>query len=219
MSTLAERALSWKEAAPAASAGGEERKAAQPSGAAKEKAQKGKNTSGVGFPPSWVCRAACNGYSAAATGASSTTSTAVPTQPALPHPPPHQASLDSSSRLSSRSSSRSSNLNISSSSSSSSSCRRPREAGFNSQAWPTSAGRLAAVGEAEADVEAPTRGAAAPGDAVSDSLGSAEPTAGGGGRQNELVPCSQTRGGTWDLVVHLSLGQFPRPYSTVRKRG
>ena len=107
----------------------------------------------------------------AATDASTTTSTASPTQPILPHPLLHQVSLDSSSRLSSRSSNRSSNLNSSSSSSSSSSRRRPRGAGFSSQALPTSAGWLAALGEAEADVEAPTRGAAAPGDAVSDSQG------------------------------------------------
>ena len=121
---------------------------------------------------------------AAATDASTTTSTASPTQPVLPHPPPHQVSLDSSSRLSSRSSNRSSNLN--SSPSSSSSRRRPRGAGFSSQALPTSAGWLTAVGEAEADVEAPTRGAAAPGDAVSDSQGSANRQSrqqgGGGGR-------------------------------------
>ena len=52
ISSLAERALGWKAAAPAPSAGGEKRKAAQPSGAAKVKAQKIKNTSGVGFPPS-----------------------------------------------------------------------------------------------------------------------------------------------------------------------
>ena len=84
-----------------------------------------------------------------ATGISTTTSTAAPTQPASPHPPPHQASLDSSSRLSSRSSNRSSNLN--SSPNSSSNRRRPRGAGFSSHARPT------AVGEAEADVEAPTR--------------------------------------------------------------
>ena len=73
----------------------------------------------------------------AATDASATTSTASPTQAVLPHPPPHQVSLDSSSRLSSRSRNRSSNLN-SSSSSSSSSRRRPRGAGFSSQALPTS---------------------------------------------------------------------------------
>ena len=52
MSSLAERAFGWKAAAPAPSAGGEKRKAAQPSGAAKAKAQRSKNTSGVGFPPS-----------------------------------------------------------------------------------------------------------------------------------------------------------------------
>ena len=108
---------------------------------------------------------------AAATGASTTTSTAAPTQPALPHPPPHQVSPDSSSSRSSKFRNRSSNLN--SSPSSSSSRRRPRGVGVSSQAWPTSAGWLAAVGGAEADVEAPTRGAAAPGEAVSDSLGSA----------------------------------------------
>ena len=61
MSSWAERALGWKAAAPAPSAGGEKRKAAQPSGAAKVKAQKIKNTSGVGFPPSWACRAAWYG--------------------------------------------------------------------------------------------------------------------------------------------------------------
>ena len=156
--------------------------------------------------------------------ASSTTSTASPTQPVLLHPPPYQVSLDSSSRLSSRSSNRSSNLNSSpsSSSSSSSSRRRPRGAGFSSQALPTSAAWLAAVGEAEADVEVPTRGAAAPGDAVSDSQGSANRQSRqqrGGGSQNERVPCSQTQGGPWDLAVHPSLGQFRRPCSTVRRRG
>ena len=109
----------------------------------------------------------------AATDASTITSTASPTHPVLPHPPPHQVSLDTSSRLSSRSINRSSNLNSSPSSSSSSSHRRPRGTGFSSQVLPTSAGWLAAVGEAEADVEPPTRGAAAPGDAVSDSQGSA----------------------------------------------
>ena len=51
MSSLAERALGWKAAAPAPSAGGEKRKAAQPSEAAKAKAKTSKNTSGVGFPP------------------------------------------------------------------------------------------------------------------------------------------------------------------------
>ena len=56
MPSLAERALGWKAAAPAPAAGGEKRKAAQPSGAAKMKAQKIKNTSGVGFPPSWAYR-------------------------------------------------------------------------------------------------------------------------------------------------------------------
>ena len=121
---------------------------------------------------------------AAATGASTITSTAAPTQPALPHPPPYQVSVDSSSRLSSRSSNRSSNLN--SSLCSSSNRRRPRGAGFSRQAWPTSAGRLAAVGEVEAAVKAQTRGAAAPGEAVSDSLGSANRQSrqrgGGGGR-------------------------------------
>ena len=138
---------------------------------------------------------------AAATGASTTTSTAAPTQPTLPHPPPHQVSRDSSSSRSSRSRNRSSNLN--SSPSSSSSRRRPRGVGFSSQAWPTSAGWLAAVGGAEVDVEAPTRGTAAPGEAVSDSLGSANRQSRQqkeGGGQNELVPCSQTQRGPWDLV-------------------
>ena len=60
-----------------------------------------------------------------------------------------------------------------SSPSSSSSRRRPQGAEFSSQALPTSAGWLAAVGEAEAHVKAPTRGAAAPEDAVSDSQGAA----------------------------------------------
>ena len=214
MSSLAERALGWKAAAPASSASGDKRKAAQPSGAAKAKAKKSKNTSGVGFSPR-NGRAGRRGTAmpAAATDASTTTSTASPTQPVLPHPPPHQVTFDSSSRLSSRSSNRSSNLN--SSPSSSSSRRRPRGAGFSSQALPTSAGLLGAVGEAEAeaeaDVEAPTRGAAAPGDAVSDSQGSANRQSrrhGGGGRQNERVPCSQTQGGPWDLAVHPSLGKF-----------
>ena len=57
MSNLAEQALGWKAAASALSAPGEKHKAAQPSGAAKAKAQKSKNTSGVGFPSSWACRA------------------------------------------------------------------------------------------------------------------------------------------------------------------
>ena len=163
MSSLAERGLGWKAAAPAPLAGGEKRKAAQPCWEAKAKAKKSKNTSGVGFSPRHE-RAGRRGTAipAAATGASTTTSTAPPTQPVLPHPPPHPVSLDSSTRLSSRSSNRSS-----------SSRRRPRGAGFRSQALQTSAGWLAVVGEAEAYVEAPTRGAAAPGDAVSNSQGSA----------------------------------------------
>ena len=165
MSSLAERALGWKAAAPAPSAGGEKGKAVQLSGAAKAKAKKSKNTSGVDFSPRHR-RAGGRGMAipSAATDASTTTSTASPTQPVLPHPPPHQVSLDSRSRLSSRSSNRSSNLN--SSPSSGSSRRRPRGAGFSNQALPTSAGGLAAVGEAKAGVEAQTRGAAAPGDAV-----------------------------------------------------
>ena len=172
MSSLADRALGWKAAAPMPSAGGEKCKAAQPSGAAKAKPKKSKNTSRVGFCPRHR-RAGRRGtvIPSAATDASTTTSTASPTQPVLSCPPPHQVSLDSSSRLSSRSSNRSSNLNRSPSSSSSR--RRPRGTGFSSQALPTSAGRLAAVREAEADVKAPTRGVAAPGDAVSDSQGSA----------------------------------------------
>ena len=69
-------------------------------------------------------------------------------------------------------------------------------------------------------MEAPTRGAAAPGEAVSDSLGSAnrQSRQQGGGGQNELVPCSQTQRGPY-LAVHPSPGQFRRPCSTVRKRG
>ena len=51
ISSLAERFLGWKAAAPAPSAGGEKRKAAKPSRAAKAKAQMSKNASGVGFPP------------------------------------------------------------------------------------------------------------------------------------------------------------------------
>ena len=156
---------------------------------------------------------------AAATGASTTTSTAAPTQPALPHPRSHQVSHDSSSSRSSRSRNHSSNLN----SSSSNSRRRPRGVGFSSQAWPTLGGWLVMVGEAEADVAGPTRGAVAPGEAVSYSLGSANRQSrqqGGGGSQNELVPpCSQTQRGPWDLAVHPSPGQFRRPCSTVRKRG
>ena len=207
MPSLAERALGWKAAAPAPAAGGEKRKAAQPSGAAKVKAQKIKNTSGVGF--SRHGRTGWRGMviPPTATGASMTTSTAAPTQPALPHPPPHQVSSDSSSSRGSRSRNRSSNLN--SSPSSSSSRRRPRRVGFTSQAGPTSAGRLAAVGEVEADVETPTRGTAAPGEAVSDSLGSANRQSrqqGGEGSQNELVPCSQTQRGPWDLAVHPNPG-------------
>ena len=62
MSSLAERALGWKGAAPAPSAGGEKRKAAHSSGAAKAKVNKSKNTSGVCFfPPSSACRAAWYG--------------------------------------------------------------------------------------------------------------------------------------------------------------
>ena len=62
MSSLAERALGWKAAAPAPSAGGDKRKAAQPSGTAKAKAKKSKNTSGVDFSPlPWACSAAWYG--------------------------------------------------------------------------------------------------------------------------------------------------------------
>ena len=144
---------------------------------------KSKNTSGVGFSPRHR-RAGRRGTAipSAATDAITTTPTASPTHPVLPRPPPNQVSLDSSSRLSSRPSNFSSNLN--SSLSSNSSCRGPRGAGFSSQALPTSAGWLAAVGKAEADVEVPTRGAAAPGDAICDSQGSAN-------RQSR-----QQRGGT-----------------------
>ena len=51
ISSLVERALGWKAATPAPSAGGETRKATQSSGALKAKAKKSKNTSGVDFPP------------------------------------------------------------------------------------------------------------------------------------------------------------------------
>ena len=138
---------------------------------------------------------------ATTTGASTTTSTAAPTQPVLQHPPPHQVSLGSSRRFSSRKlSSRSSNYssNLYSSPSSSSSRRRPRGAEFSSEAWPTSSGRLAAVGETEeVDVEGPTWGAAAPGEVVSDSLASAnrQSRRQGEGGHNDLVPCLQTQGG------------------------
>ena len=195
-----------------------------PPGQRRRRRRRARTRAGSGFPPRHR-RAGRRGTAipSAATDASSTTSMSSPTQPVLHHPPPRQVSLDSSSRLSSRSSNRSSNLNSSPSSSPSSSSRRPpREAGFSSQASPTSAGWLAAVGEAEADVEAPTRGAAAPGDAVSDSQGSGNRQSRqqrGGGSQNEGVPCSQTQGGPWDLAVHSSLGQFRRPCSTVRRRG
>ena len=140
MSSLAERALGWKAAAPAPSAGGEKRKAAQPSGATKAKAKKSKNTSGVGFfPPSSSCRAAWYGDTFRRNGCQYDHVIGI-TYTAGLDPPPHQVSLDSSSKLSSRSSNRSSNLNSSPSSSSSSSRRRPRGAGFSSQALPTSAG-------------------------------------------------------------------------------
>ena len=154
---------------------------------------------------------------AAATGASTTTSTAAPTQPALMHPPPHQVSPDSSSSRSSRSRNRSSNLN--SSPSSSSSRRRPQGVGFSSQASPTSAGWLAAVGEAEADVEAPTRGG---GEAVSDSLGSANRQSrqqGGRRARTSWYPVRRRREVRGTSSVHPSPGQFRRPCSTVRKRG
>ena len=145
MSSLAERALGWKAAAPAPSAGGEKRKAAQPSGAAK-------------------------------------------------------VSPDSSSSRSSRSRNRSSNLN--SSPSSSSSRRRPR--GWGSQPSVANFSRMVGGGRGGGvDVEAPTRGTAAPGEAVFRQSGlcqPAEPTAEGGGSQNELVPCSQTQRAPWDLV-------------------
>ena len=179
MWSLVEWALGWKAAAPAPSAGGKKSKAAQPSGAAKAKAKNQEHERDRVFPRHG--RAGRRGMvtSAAATGASTTTSTAPPTQPALPHPPPPQISLDSSNRLNSRSSNHSSNLN--SSPSSSSSRRLPPGAGFSSQAWPTSAGQLAAVWDAEVDVEAPTRGSAAPGEVVSETGG------GGGGRAGTLI--------------------------------
>ena len=77
-----------------------------------------------------------------------------------------------------------------------------------------------AVGGAEADVEAPTRGVAAPEDAVSDSQGSANRQSRQQrrwGSQNERVPYSQTQGGPWDLAVHPSLGHFRRPCSMVKR--
>ena len=53
-------------------------------------------------------------------------------------------------------------------------------------------------------MEAPTRGTAAPGEAVFRQSGLCQPTEptaeGGGGSQNELVPCSQTQRAPWDLV-------------------
>ena len=150
---------------------------------------------------------------AAATGASTTTSTAASTQLALPHPPPHQVSPDSSSSRSSRSRNRSSNLN--SSPSSSSSRRRPRGVGFSSQAWPTSAGWLAAVGGAEADLEAPPR-------PVSDSLGSANRQSRQqreGGAKTSWYPVRRRREVRGTSSEHPSPGQFRRPCSTVRKRG
>ena len=159
---------------------------------------------------------------AAATGASTTTPTAAPTQPALQHPPPHQLSPDNSSSRSSRSRNRSSSLN--SNPSSSSGCRRPRGVGISSQAWPTSAEWLAVVGEAEAeaDVEAPTRGAAAPGETFSDSLGSVNRQSrqqGGEGDRTSWYPARRRREVRGTSSVHPSPGQFRRPCSTVRNRG
>ena len=130
MSSLAERALGWKAAAPAPSAGGKKRKAALPSGQRRQRRRRAGTRVGSVSPRHWRAGRRGMAITAAATGTSTTTSTATSTQPALPHPPPHQVSLDSSSRLSSRSSKRSSNLN--SSPSSSSSRRRPRGAGFRS---------------------------------------------------------------------------------------
>ena len=112
-----------------------------PPGQRRRRRRRARTRVGLFFPPRYR-RAGRRGTAipSAAKDASTTTSTASPTQPVLPHPPPHRVSLDSSSRLSSRSSNRSSNLNSSPSSSSSSSRRRPRGAGFSSQALPTSAG-------------------------------------------------------------------------------
>ena len=181
MLSLAEGALGWKAAAPAPSAGGEKRKAAQPSGAAKAKAQKSKNTSGVGLPPSWECRAAWYGDTCHRSGcqydhvngSTYTVGLAAPT--AAPGQPQQQQQTQQQIQQPQQ---------------------QPQQdpqqrAGFSSQAWPTSAGRLAAVGEAEADVEAPTRGAASPGEAVSDSLGSANGQSrqqGGGGVRTSWYP-------------------------------
>ena len=162
-----------------------------------------------------------------ATDASTTTSTASPTQPVLPHPPPHQVSLDSSSRLSSRLSSRSrnrsSNLNSSpSSSSSSSSRRRPRGGGVLQTSVANFSKMVDGGRGGGGGCGGANAGAAAPGDTVSDSQGYVNRQSRqqrGGGSQNERVPCSQTQGGPWDLTVHPSLGQFRRPCSTVRRRG
>ena len=88
----------------------------------------------------------------------------------------------------------------------------------SSQALLTSAERLAVVGEAEVDVEAPTRGAAAPGEAVFDSMGSANRQS---RRQRGREPerAGTLFGDAWDLAVHPSLGQCCRPCFTVSKRG
>ena len=97
-----------------------------------------------------------------------------------------------------------------------------RGEGFSSQAWPTSAGWLAAVGEVETDVEAPTWGAAAPEEVVSDSLDSdnrqnRQHRAGGG--RTSWYPIRRRREVRGTSLVHPSPGQFRRPCSTVRKRG
>ena len=155
---------------------------------------------------------------AAATSASTATSTAAPKQPALPHPPPHQVSLDSCSRLTSRSSNHSSNLN--SSPSSSSSRRRPR--GWGSAA---KRGQLQQDGWRRQGRRGRTwrrqRGARRRREMqflTVWALPTGRADIGGWGAEPAGTLFADA-GRSWDLAVHPRLAQFRRPCSTVRKRG
>ena len=142
-----------------------------PPGQRRRRRRRARTRAGSVFPPSSACRAAWYGDTFRRNGCQYDHVNGIAYTAGLAAPAAAPGQPRQQQQTQQQSSSRSSNLN--SNPSSSSSRRRPRGAGFSSQALPTSAGWLAAVGEAEADVEAPTRGAAAPGDAVSENQGSA----------------------------------------------
>ena len=175
---LAERALGWNAAAPTPSAGGKKRKTAQPSGAAKAKVQKSKNTSGVGFAPLSAWRAAWYGDTCRRNGCqydhvNGSTCTAGLAAPAAAPGQPRQQQQTQQQPQQQQTQQQPQQQQTQQQPQQQQQQQQQAAAGFSSQAWPILAGRLTAVGAAEADVEAPTQGAVAPGETFSESLGSA----------------------------------------------